>query len=600
MREIIGKVMALLTTKEKRRMILVFLGVVAMAVFQVIGIASVMPFLSVVADPNTVEENPLINWIFSALGFSTVSQFLLFLGLLVLLVLVLSNATSGFVVWAVQRFSWMRNHTISRRLLAAYLNKPYEFLLNQNTATLGRNILNETNQAIGGLVIPGMEMLANSVVAMFILLFLIFVDPLLALIVTVTLGFSYGIVYVLVRRKLARLGEQRTEANRERFKIANEAFGDFKTVKLLHAQSHFVKNFSEQSFIFSDRLATSVVIARIPKYALETVAFGGLLLIVIYLLATQGDMAQVLPLIGLYAFAGYRLLPALQNTFQSAAQVRFSVASLNAIYEGLEGYSSNHDWHEDQRSRTFLPFKDRLELKNVTFRYPGTTSPVIQGLSLAVRAHSSVAFVGKTGSGKTTIADIILGLLSPEAGEMRVDGVKITSDNIGGWQRNLGYVPQEIYLRDDTVSQNIAFAEDKGRIDMKAVEHSARIANIHEFIVNELPQGYETFVGERGIRLSGGERQRIGIARAMYYDPLVVVLDEATSALDSTTEREVFEAVENIAKAKTMIIIAHRLATVRNCEVVYVIEAGEVIAQGTYDELINSCEIFRNWAKAHN
>lgn len=600
MRETISRVLALLTAREKRRMMLLFLGVVAMAVFQVIGIASVMPFLSVVADPNTVENNPLINWVYTTLGFSSVNRFLLFLGFLVLVVLILSNVTSGFVVWAVQRFSWMRNHTISRRLLAAYLNKPYEFLLDQNTATLGRNILNETNQTIGGLVIPGMEMLANSVVAIFILLFLIIVDPVLALIVTATLGFAYGIVYVLVRRKLARLGEQRTEANRERFKIANEAFGDFKTVKLLHAQSHFVKSFSEHSFIFSDRLASGVVIARIPKYALETVAFGGLLLIVLYLLATQGDMAQVLPLIGLYAFAGYRLMPALQNTFQAAAQVRFSVASLNAIYEGLEGYSENHEWYGYQRPAISLPFEDRLELKNVTFRYPGTTLPVIQDLSLSVRAHSSVAFVGKTGSGKTTMADIILGLLTPETGEMSVDGVDVTPDNIAGWQRNLGYVPQEIYLRDDTVAQNIAFAEEKARIDMKAVERSAKIANIHEFITNELPQGYETFVGERGIRLSGGERQRIGIARAMYYDPLVVVLDEATSALDSATEREVFEAVENIAKAKTMIIIAHRLATVRNCDVVYVIEAGNIIAQGTYDELIDSCEVFRSWAKVHN
>jgi len=406
---------------------------------------------------------------------------------------------------------------------------------------------------------------------------------------------------LIVRRKLLRLGNEQVESNKERFKIANEAFGDPKTVKIMGAQDYFVKSFSKHSFVFSDRLAKGTIISRVPRYALETVAFGGLLLIVLYLLATQGDMAKVLPLIGLYAFAGYRMMPALQNVFQSAARFRFHIASLNAVSEALEGVPDRPIWSNTPRSAIRpLPFNNILELKNIFFRYPEAEETVIKDLSLAIKVNSSTAFVGKTGSGKTTIADIILGLLTPQQGRIIVDGVLIEESNTINWQRNLGYVPQDIYIRDDTVAQNIAYAVPEDKIDFKEVERAARIANIHEFIITELPNGYWTVVGERGVRLSGGERQRIGIARALYNDPIVVILDEATSALDSGTEKAVFEAIENIARAKTLIIIAHRLTTVRSCDVVNVIDGGQIIAQGTYDELIETCQVFRNWVKKHD
>lgn len=571
-----------------------------MALLQVVGLASIVPFLSVVADRGMIEENQILNWLFEFLGFKSEDSFLLFLGFVVMGILVLSNATSAVVIWAVERFSWMRNHALSRRLLASYLSRPYEFFLNENTATLGRNILSETHYVISGLVIPIVEMLANLALVVFIIIFLVLIDPILAAIIIAAIGCSFAIIYRLVRRKLAKLGEQKVEANRNRFKTANEAFGDFKLVKLLNAKDYFMKNYSEQSFVFSDRVATANVISKVPRYALETVAFGGLLLIVLYLIATQGDMYQVLPLIGLYAFAGYRLMPALQMIFHSASRVRFHLASLDVIYEALEGsHRGNAERVSTKISQDPITFKETIELERIAFRYPGSADAVISDLSLSIKANSSIAFVGKTGSGKTTIADIILGLLTPQEGVLRVDGKEITQNNVRQWQRNLGYVPQEIYLLDDTVSQNIAFAQPKEEIDMKAVECSAKMASIHDFIVEELPLGYDTVVGERGIRLSGGERQRIGIARALYRDPLVVVFDEATSALDASTERSVLEAIRNIARAKTLVLIAHRLTTVRKCDTVYVVDQGKIIAQGTYDDLLESCAVFRDWAKKH-
>ena len=600
MKGVIGKILQLMSPRERRRLVLVFSGLLVTAMLQVIGLASILPFLSVVTNQEMIMENQLLNWLYTTLGFTTVNRFMLFLGFLVLAILIISNTASAVVTWAVERFSWMRHYSISRRLLATYLHRPYEYFLNQNTSTFGRNILSETGMLVGGMILPSMELIANALVVLFIMVFLIIIDPILAMVVTVTLGCAYAAVYLLVRRKLAKIGREEVAANRERFKHANEAFGDPKTVKLLGAEDYFVESFSKHSFIFSDRVATGTIIQRIPRYALEMVAFGGLLMIVLYLIATQGDMAQALPLIGLYAFAGYRLMPALQNTFQAAAKVRFHIASLEAIHEALEGAEDLSERSAEPREKISpLSFDSQLELKDITFRYPGADKPVVESLSLAVKARSSVAFVGKTGSGKTTIADIILGLLTPEGGIMSVDGQQINAQNMPRWQRNLGYVPQDIYLRDDTVAQNIAFAEPKESIDMEKVLKTAKIANIHKFIVDELPSGYETVVGERGVRLSGGERQRIGIARALYYDPVVVVLDEATSALDSGTEHAVFEAIENISKAKTLIIIAHRLTTVRSCDVVYVLDYGKIIAKGTYRELIDTCEVFRKWAKTH-
>jgi len=289
-------------------------------------------------------------------------------------------------------------------------------------------------------------------------------------------------------------------------------------------------------------------------------------------------------------------MPAMQHIFKGMSQMRFHAAVLDTLYEALQksGEAAGSRVPQDVEP---LPFTDRLDLEGITFRYPGSAEAVISDLSLTIQAGSAVAFVGTTGAGKTTIGDIILGLLPPSEGSMRVDGVDITDRNIHRWQRNLGYVPQDIYLQDNTVASNIAFATAEKQIDMEAVERAARIANIHEFIVNELPKGNKTVVGERGVRLSGGERQRVGIARALYHNPAVLVLDEATSALDGATERAVFAAIENVARVKTLIIIAHRLSTVRNCAAVYVIDYGRIVASGTYDELMESSARFQEMAR---
>jgi ABC-type multidrug transport system fused ATPase/permease subunit len=592
------KLYRLLTPRERRWLGLVFLGVMGRALLEVVGVASIIPFLSVVGNPDIVQKNAILNWFYTTLGFTSVNSFLLFLGFLALALLVSTNTFAAVVHWALYRFSWMRNHSLARRLLAGYLQRPYVFFLGQNSAILGRNILAEVQHLTNGILVPGLQLLASIAVVLCLVTLLLVVNPLLATLVILAAGGAYGAVYLLVRHTLRRLGRVRIDANRERFKIVGEAFGSIKMLKLVGQEHQMLNTFSRASHRFSSAMASQQVISLIPRYLMEVVAFGGLLIVVLYLLATGQNLAQVLPLMGLYAFASYRLLPALQNTFSGAAQLRFNQAALDAIYEDLQAVVEEPPAAQ-AGSLEPLHLREALELRSVTFRYPSTKEPVISNLNLAVAVGRSIALVGETGAGKTTVADLILGLLRPDTGALLVDGQELVDELLPRWQRNLGYVPQDIYLTDDTVARNIAFGVPEREMDMRAMVRAARIANIHDFIAGKLPQGYDTMVGERGVSLSGGERQRIGIARALYHDPQVLVLDEATSALDGATEAAVFQAIKNVARAKTLIIIAHRLATVKDCDVVYLLEHGRIVAEGRYEDLLATNAQFRQMAKVN-
>jgi len=293
-------------------------------------------------------------------------------------------------------------------------------------------------------------------------------------------------------------------------------------------------------------------------------------------------------------------MPALEKIFISVTQVRFHNRTLETLYKDMHSFEGKSYLKSSYKIKIEpLHLRKDLKLEEITFSYPGTEIPVIHNLNIRINAKTSVAFVGETGAGKTTIADLILGLLRPDRGRILVDDEEIIDDNLKQWQRNLGYIPQDIFLQDDTVTRNIAFGIPDDKIEIEAIERAAKIANIHNFIVKEMSHGYQTIIGERGVRLSGGQRQRIGIARALYHDPEVLVLDEATSALDGGTETAVFNAIENIASTKTLIIIAHRLTTIQGCDVIYVLEGGKIIDQGKYDELIKSNTTFKKLARIH-
>jgi ABC-type multidrug transport system fused ATPase/permease subunit len=317
-------------------------------------------------------------------------------------------------------------------------------------------------------------------------------------------------------------------------------------------------------------------------------------IVLLLLISAKGDVSKVLPVVALYAFAGLRLLPTMQNIYANLVSLRFGGPALDAIHADLMDVQVPT---VDNRERKRLPLRDRIEINHLTFTYPKAACPALVDISLTIPARTTTGFVGSTGAGKTTLVDLILGLLEPQRGEIRIDGTRLTGANVRDWQQAIGYVPQGVFLIDDTVAANIAFGVAAHKIDMQTVEQVSRMAELHEFITQELPQGYATKVGERGVRLSGGQRQRIAIARALYHDPDVIVLDEATSALDNITERAVMDAIRNLTHRKAIIIIAHRLSTVRSCDQLFLLEEGRITASGTYDQLLNAHQAFRQMAQ---
>jgi ATP-binding cassette, subfamily B, bacterial PglK len=595
----IKKIFKLLTKQERKRLYTLFGAMVISAIIEVAGVASILPFLSLITNPGIIQSNNILKWLYASLNFHSSNRFLILIGFIVLVILIVSNILALLMRWALARFSNMRTYTISRSLLINYLYQPYIFFLNHNTSTLGKDILSEVEKAVIGVILPLLDIFSRGIVALFILILLLIVNPLLALSLIVILGSAYLFIYKFIKQKLYNIGKKSYDANTERYKALDEAFGDIRLIKLKGCEDFFVNSFSRPSYDIAKINSTNTIITQAPRYIMEIIAFGGIIIIVLYLLASGTGIQNLLQLIVLYAFAMLRLMPSLQAILASAAQIRFSTKTIDALYETMSSF--NYEQHLScaySKSTKMFSLKKEFRLEGITFSYPKTHEPVIKDLNLKVDVNSSVALVGITGAGKTTIANIILGLLKPDNGRMLVDGIEITDENLSNWQRNLGYIPQDIYLQDDTVARNIAFGITDENIDLDVVENVARIANIHNFIVEQLPDGYQTIVGERGVRLSGGQRQRIGIARALYNNPGILVLDEATSALDGATEREVFTAIQNVAKTKTLIIIAHRLTTIKECDVIYVLKNGSITSTGKYDELIEIDENFRKIAGA--
>lgn len=564
-----------------------------MAGLEVVSVASIMPFLSVASDPSIIQENAYLSWAYETFGFTDTNSFLITLGLAAFAALVLSNSFIVLTTWALYRYVWGRNHSLSKRLLSRYLHRSYEYFLTRNSSELGKNILEEVKEVTKDMLKPALLGGAKAVVALFIIGFLVFVDPVLALIVASVLGVAYTVVYLAVRNRLDETGAERVAENTARYKFVSEAFGGIKEVKLRGKENTFLNQYDGPSKRYSGVVAQYRVIKEAPRHILEAVAFGGIILIAVYLIAVQDSLQQVIPMLGLYAFAGYRLMPALQSAFKGIASARFNTAALQELHRDLIKKTSFDDANKQRSSVSENANQsiEKLELDSsilfdkISYTYPGAKHPAIKDLSLEIQAHTTVGFVGKTGSGKTTTIDLILGLLRPQKGSIEVDSTPLQDGNIRSWQQNIGYVPQQIYLADASIAHNIAFGVREKDVDMDAVRDAARRAHILDFVEKELPQQWQTTVGERGVKLSGGQKQRIGIARALYHKPSVLVLDEATSALDQSTETSVMQAIYDLEGDHTVIMIAHRLSTVRRADNIFMLESGRKVGEGTYSEL---------------
>jgi ABC-type bacteriocin/lantibiotic exporter with double-glycine peptidase domain len=595
------KVYSLLMGEKKSYFFFLLLTMLGMAILQTAGIASIFPFITVLSAPEAIYSNEYLSFYYRFFNFRNQNSFLIFLGICTLAILIVGNAFSAFTTRTFIRFTFFQGCAISQKLFKRYITQPYTFFLNRSSAELVKNIITEIDRCVIGVFTPAIDILTRSILIVFILTFLVTLDPLLAIILFLVCGGSYFFVFKISRQSLSKSGKRSAASQTARSKIVSEAFGGIKELKLLCKESHFIKLYKQPSHEFARCQTHNKSISELPKYALETVIFGGMLLIILYLIRAKNQFEEVIPLLALYAFAGYRLMPAFQRIFAGFTAIRYYLPVLNIIYNDITE-NRQQDMGKQQTGNNCAPlnFNDSITLHDITYRYPHSDTKVLDNLNLTVPANTTIGFVGATGTGKTTLIDIILGLLPLSEGELRIDTILLDSTNVRNWQKNIGYVPQQIFLTDDTVTKNIAFGIKEDAIDILSVKYAARVANIHDFVMKELPHGYDTNLGERGIRLSGGQRQRIGIARALYYDPKVLILDEATSALDGVTENTIIDALHHLGGKKTIIMIAHRLATLKECNTIHVMENGKIIASGTHDELIQSSAQFRAMGKAIN
>jgi ABC-type multidrug transport system fused ATPase/permease subunit len=594
--EVFRKVFSLLDAQERRRFWVLTVLMIFVALVEVAGVSSVLVLLNVLADPTTVDNSRALSWLRGVLGTESTFSFEVALAVIVIVVVFGGLVIKAGGTYAIIRYSFMRGSAISTRLLGAYLNRPYEWYLERNSAEIGKNVLSEVDGLTSRVISPLLRLTSNFILVIAMLSFLMVVDPFVTLLSAVTLGGFYVVIYLRLRDRLHQSGEDMMSALEQRYRTASEATGGIKDVKLMGLEPSYQTQFQKSSVRAARAIVRVGIMAELPRFVLEAITFGALLgLVLVLLFRNDGNIAGIVPTLGIFAFSVMRLLPALQQTYHSMANIRGSTAALDLIAKdyGEALHVAPTTAADAVRS---MPVNTALELKDVVFRYASANRPALAGLDLTIPARTTVGLVGGTGAGKTTLVDLILGLLTPNSGEVVVDGAPVTETNRRAWQNSLGYVPQSIYLTDDTIAANIAFGVPKDQIDRAAMERAARAAALHDFVMAELSDGYDTMVGERGIRLSGGQRQRIGIARALYRTPSLLIMDEATSALDNITERVVMEAVQNIRSDTTIILIAHRLTTVKDCDRIFLMEKGRIAASGTYDELVSGNATFRNMA----
>ena len=585
----IKKLFSLLSKNEKKRAFFLLIMILISAILDTIGVASIMPLIALLSNSSLVETNMLINKVYNFFRFDDPQVFLFYMGVSFFLFFLGTMVFKALTIYLQLRFSLMCEYSVGKRLLQSYLFQPYTWFLDRHGSDLAKNILSAVNQAINQGLLPIFNFIAQGLVAFFIIILLVFVDPKLSLIVGLTLGIIYGVTYKLFSNMLNRIGLERVQSDKERYTAISNAFGAIKETKLGRLENFYTRVFSDPAKRFANNQATAQIIGQLPRYIFEAIAFGGLLLIILYLMRKSEDFTSTLPILSLYVLAGYRLMPALQQLYRSLASLRYAEPVIKSLSSDLKKKPDINILKDK------LDFKKYISLRNITFSYPKSSKNNLNDISIKIPAKSTIGLVGSTGSGKTTLVDLVLGLLEPREGTLEIDNIIINRNNLASWQSIIGYVPQQIFLTDQSISSNIAFGVDSKLVDHEAVECASKIANLHNFVTNECKESYNTLIGERGIRLSGGQRQRIGIARALYHKPKVLILDEATNALDSLTEQAVMDAVYNLSNKITIILIAHRLRTVKNCDQVFLMDKGNIIASGNYDELSKSNKDFNQF-----
>lgn len=586
----------LLTSDQRKRFYGLQVLVVLMAFGELLGIASIGPFMALVADMQLLETNATLKQIYQATGLGNPQDFLFLVGVAVLVTLGLASALSIFTTWRLSLYSMHTGTEIADRLYQYYLNQNWLFHATGSSAQLTKQITTESSRITHSIIVPAMHLISRLVLAIFISIAVVSYNPLVAMIGLLIFSIGYVLVYYLVKNRLAHNGIILSETSTQRFRLMNEGFGGIKDLILLNRQINYINKFHQAGTAQARAQGTTSAISQVPRYFMEFIAFGAMIGLVLVLLKLHnGVLSQVLPVLAVYALAGFKLLPALQQIYGSITTIKGGLPAFDSIKEDLIASQNLSNQTYSQPAKGSFQLGD-IQLNNITFTYPNKKQPALNHVSIKIPLYQTVGFVGESGSGKSTAIDIILALIEPQQGSLQIGEHTINASNKHLWQQHIGFVPQSIFLSEGSIAENIAFGIAKQDIDLDQVRKAASLARLDE-LINSLEKGLDTKVGERGVQLSGGQRQRIGIARALYNNAEILVFDEATSALDGITEKYIMDAIHDLSGQRTIIMIAHRLKTVQQCDQIFMLEKGQLIAQGSYNELVVDNPLFKEMAQ---
>lgn len=559
--------------KDKWKIAALLFAVVVGSFLELLGVTIFMPFINIIEKPQSIQTTWYLKWAYDLFQFRSAQGFLIGVSACIIVIYIVKNVYLIAEKSYIYRFSYNMQMKLSTRLLDTYMKEPYTFHLNKNIATLQRSLQEDTSKFMQ-VVLYSLELVAELAVCFVLVVYLLFVSKSITIIVLGLLVFCVGSFLLFTRKYSRRLGQDNQGYQGKIYQWMNQALGGIKEIKILGRESFFTDEYYQYYAKFARGLRIARTISIIPKYVVEAVAISGLLVaIIVKLLFGEADMAYYVPQLTVFAVAAFRLMPSVGRINEHATNMLYALPSVDLVYHDLTEIA-DYVAKQDNELKEDWNLQKGIEVQHVTYYYPDTDEPVIDDASLFIEKGKTVAFIGASGAGKTTMVDVILGLLTPQKGKVMADQINV-HEKPKTFHAQVGYIPQVIYLSDDTIRNNIAFGVKEKEIDEQAVRRAMEKAQLTEFI-DTLPYGLDTIVGDRGVRLSGGQRQRIGIARALYHDPEILVLDEATSALDNETEAAVMEAIEHLQGMKTMIIIAHRLTTIRNVDVIYEVGDGKV------------------------
>ncbi len=561
-----------------REKLLGLLGILVLTLIgagaELVGVSMILPFVEAIMDPDFITGTPLLNSIYIRTGWP-INVMISLIAIALVIIYILKNIYLVAMNNQIYKYTYRNQRDLACRMMQYYMGQPYIILRQQNSSDLIRNITADSNRCFV-VILNLLQMTSELLISAVLVVFLVITDPIITFMVVVLMCISMYLIFKFIKKKVSVLGEKDRFFEAQMNKCVLEAFGGVKEVKITHSEKFFMEDYYYKSTQYAELHRKCDVLGIIPKQVMEVVCIGSLMISLVIRLLMGADPSSFVPVVSVFAVAAFRLLPSVNKIAGYVNSIAFHRASFNAIYNSIdEMRQGNAQYIEETKNKPEVELRGSFTLKDLSFHYPDSDKNVIDKINLELKKNESIAFIGPSGAGKTTLADIILGVLSPTEGDMLVDGQCI-NDNIYNWQKRLGYIPQSIFLFDDNIRRNIAFGVPESDIDDEMVWKALEEAQLKSF-VEELPDGIETRIGERGQRLSGGQRQRIGIARALYYNPDILVLDEATSALDNDTEKAVMESIEKLQGSKTMIIIAHRLTTVQHCDNIYEVKDGMVI-----------------------